>query len=181
MLILILETSTEKACLALARKGEALSSKPLSGGPELSKTLALEVQKLLGDAVPDLIAVGTGPGSYTGIRVGVALARALAYGWNIPCLGFCSLKAFGRPPVCVDARQGGIYTFLDEKPLLLRPEELADLPLIGSPHPDKIRSRVNGKGIFESREPDLTHLAPLIREQFLKEGAPHFALDYLST
>lgn len=181
MLVLILETSTEKACLVLADKTQVLATKPLSGGPELSKNLALEVQHLLGDQTPALIAVGIGPGSYTGIRVGVALARALAYGWQIPCLGFCSLKAFGEPPICVDARQGGIYTLLENKALLLAPQDLTDLPRIGSPHPDKIFDRVGSKGIFELRMPDPAYLATTVWEQFLKEGSPPFTLDYLST
>lgn len=93
---LIFETSTEKGLIALSLGGNLIAAKPLAGGPELSKTLALEVKNLLTlhSFQPEFIAVGTGPGSYTGIRVGAALAKSLAFGWNIPLFGFCSLKAF---------------------------------------------------------------------------------------
>lgn len=90
MLILIIETSSEKGALILTDKDAPIASQILPGGPALSKCLALEVKNFLGGRIPNLIAVGTGPGSYTGIRVGAALAKGLAYGWGIPLIGFCS-------------------------------------------------------------------------------------------
>ena len=120
MKILILETSTEKACLVLAENEHVLNSQPLDGGPQLSKTLAIQVKFILSGIVPDLIAVGTGPGSYTGIRVGAALAQGLSFGWNIPLLGFCSLHGYNSEitPI-IDARSAGFYILFDGKPTLV--------------------------------------------------------------
>lgn len=164
MKTLVIETSTEKSCLALLEDSQKIALLSLPGGPELSKRLAQEVSTLLqkNSFSPDLIAFGEGPGSFTGVRVGTALAKALAYGWEIPLLPFCSLKIFlpeeeGRFAVLVDARMGGIYTLLGEKEKgsihyldpgteLLSPEKAKELvreiPILLSPHPELIEKRI---------------------------------------
>jgi tRNA threonylcarbamoyl adenosine modification protein YeaZ len=109
---LIIETSSNASCLVLASQDRIIAHKALIGGEHLSRTLAREVEQLLTQhpLALDAIAVGTGPGSYTGIRVGAALAQSLAFGWNIPVSGFCSLAGYATDlPVAVDARGGGIY------------------------------------------------------------------------
>jgi tRNA threonylcarbamoyladenosine biosynthesis protein TsaB len=63
----------------------------------------------------DLIAVGTGPGSYTGIRVGVSLALGLARGWKAVAIGVPSLEIIaaaqdGLVAVTLDARKGKFYS-----------------------------------------------------------------------
>lgn len=180
MLVLIIESSSEKGCLTLAQKDKMLASTLLLGGPELSKTIAQETHNLLSNQVPGLVAVGIGPGSYTGIRVGVALAKALAYAWQVPCLGFCSLKAFGLPPVLVDARQGGIYALIGEEATLMAPQDL-NLPYFRSPHPEIIQKRALQNVPFDTSQPDPSHLAKVVWEQFSREGAPPFDLNYCST
>ncbi len=183
MLTLILETSTEKGCVVLAEKGIPIAAKTLPGGPELSKSLALEVNDLLKGAIPVLIAVGTGPGSYTGIRVSAALGKALAYGWKIPLIGFCSLKAFGPEPVLVDARSAGFYALLDQTPLLIAPTDprLQNLSHIASPHPEIIQKRLPTAPIWHEKAPDPQVLAELSFRQFLEGGTAPFTLTYLSS
>ncbi|OGN64627.1 MAG: hypothetical protein A3E80_04455 [Chlamydiae bacterium RIFCSPHIGHO2_12_FULL_49_9] len=92
MKTLIFETSGEKNGILLADGGTPIAFLPLPGGPELSKRLASETHALLKAHafLPELIAIATGPGSYTGIRVGAALAKALAFGWQIPFIGYPS-------------------------------------------------------------------------------------------
>ncbi len=182
MLVLILETSNENGCILLARKDKLIQAKTLSGGPELSKSLALHVKTLIDDEKPDLVAVGVGPGSYTGIRVGTALAQGLSYGWKTPLMGFCSLKAFGPSPVLVDARIGGFYALLGENPTLLLPTDprLQDLAEIRSPHPQLIQKRLESKAVFHETQPDPNRLAKLVWDQFLEEGARPLELNYLS-
>jgi tRNA threonylcarbamoyl adenosine modification protein YeaZ len=183
MLTLILETSTEKGLIVLAEKGTPLTFQALLGGPNLSKNLALEVKKLLDGKKPDLIAVGTGPGSYTGIRVGAALGKALAYGWSVPLLGFCSLKAFGRAPVLIDARMGGFYALLDDTPLLIQPDDprLKNLAKISTPHPEMIQKRLSSEAILEAKEPDPKGLSELVWTLFLEGKTGGLELTYLST
>jgi tRNA threonylcarbamoyl adenosine modification protein YeaZ len=182
MLILILETSSEKGCLIVADNETPLDVQFLAGGPELSKTIALRVKNILNGRKADLIAVGAGPGSYTGIRVGAALAKGLSYGWGVPLIGFCSLEAFGPRPVLVDARGGGFYALFDETPCLIQPEDplLQNLPLISSPHPHLIQKRLQTGAIFKETGPDPKSLSQLVYRQFLEEGTPPLKLHYVS-
>lgn len=76
-----------------------------------------ELLRLSGLRRPDYVAVGIGPGSYTGLRIGVTVARTLAWTWEVPLLGINSLTALAleagwqaRPVVTlVDAKQGEVY------------------------------------------------------------------------
>ena len=151
MLILIIETSQEKGVLILSENGVCLRHIETSG----RKELANQVKLLLCGSTPDLVAVGIGPGSYTGIRVGVALAKGLSYGWQIPCLGFCSLKAFGPPPVFIDAREGRFYTNLEGAPSLIT---------LSSPPPSPSLSPL--------------YLAQEVWQEYSEKGVAPFTLDY---
>jgi len=114
---LIIDTSCNCSYLILADSENPIAFLPMEGGEELSKSLGRRIKELL-DQHPsfraNFIAIGTGPGSYTGIRVGAAMAKALAFGWQIPLFGFGSLQSFlpaqeGRFAVLTDAHMGGCY------------------------------------------------------------------------
>jgi tRNA threonylcarbamoyladenosine biosynthesis protein TsaB len=73
------------------------------------------------------IAVGTGPGSFTGLRVGLATARGLAFALGVPVAGVSTLEALsagapGALPV-IDARRGEVFV-LQGEPRVLAPEDL---------------------------------------------------------
>lgn len=115
MKILCLETASDAPFLLY--EGRRMLLEP---GPLLSQTLALCVQEILEGGVPDLLAVGIGPGSFTGVRAGASLAQALAFGWKIPLVPFCSLHAFapekdGPFTLVADARSGGVYAVDGER------------------------------------------------------------------
>ena len=181
MIILILETSLENGLILLAKEEQVIASKTLKGGRELSKKLALETKKLLGDMTPELIAVGKGPGSYTGIRVGAALAKGLKIGFGSKVIGFSSLKALGPAPVLVDARRGGFYALLNDQEELIDPKDprLAHLGSIGTPHPERIQKRLPDAQL-EKRLLVAESLAKLVWKQSQKEESQPLKLHYVS-
>jgi tRNA threonylcarbamoyladenosine biosynthesis protein TsaB len=89
MTALIIDTSGSDGILAYAKDGEIVRSITLPAGREMSKKLFSSI--LLFDKRKfDFIAVGKGPGTFTGTRVGAMAGQALAFGWEIPLIGFSS-------------------------------------------------------------------------------------------
>ena len=113
MLILAFDTATEIATSALVSDGEVLGERV-----SRASTLLEDVDALLrqGGAHPsdlDGLAVGIGPGSFTGVRVGLATARGLALALDVPVAGVSTLAALaagapGALPV-IDARRREVF------------------------------------------------------------------------
>jgi tRNA threonylcarbamoyl adenosine modification protein YeaZ len=128
VLTLAFDTATEVATSALVDDGEVL-------GERLSRaqTLLEDVDALLrqGGAHPsDLgaLAVGIGPGSFTGVRIGLAAARGLAVALDLPGAGVSTLDALaagapGAMPV-IEARRREIFALVDGEPCVLEPADL---------------------------------------------------------
>jgi tRNA threonylcarbamoyl adenosine modification protein YeaZ len=158
---LVIETSTEAGLLAVLQDGTVVAEKHLFGGPELSKSLGLEVKKLVCFGPFDRIVIGSGPGSYTGIRVGAAMAESLAFGWKIPLYTVSSPTGFAPASeafaIAIDARSGGIliqenFTTPKLYPLEIAGPLLESYPIIASPHPEKLLLRLpNLKGLVQRR------------------------------
>jgi tRNA threonylcarbamoyl adenosine modification protein YeaZ len=127
MLILAFDTATDVATSALVDDGEVLGERA-----SRAVTLLEDVDALLrqaGARTGDLqgLAVGTGPGSFTGLRVGLATARGLALSLGLPVAGVSTLDALaagapGALPV-IDARRGEVFVLQDE-PRVLAPQDL---------------------------------------------------------
>jgi tRNA threonylcarbamoyl adenosine modification protein YeaZ len=91
-MILALDTSTAACTAALFDgSGECIGSRDELIGRGHAERLVPMLQELLGGATAEQILVGVGPGSFTGIRVGIAAAQGLAIGWNCRVSGISSL------------------------------------------------------------------------------------------
>lgn len=97
-LILCIETGTDICSVGIARDGELLSLRESDEGRDHARKVGVFVDELFretGVAPDDLdaVAVGKGPGSYTGLRIGVSFAKGLCYGLRKPLLSVGSLDA----------------------------------------------------------------------------------------
>ena len=125
MLILAFETSAKAASVALLEDGKLLGEGYQNTGLTHSQTLMVMAENLLsqcGKTVEDVTAaaVAAGPGSFTGVRIGVAAAKGFAWGREIPCYGVSTLEAMalslgayqGYVCPCMDARRSQAYNAL---------------------------------------------------------------------
>jgi tRNA threonylcarbamoyladenosine biosynthesis protein TsaB len=130
VLTLAFDTATSAATAALVRDGEVLGEtvsravRVLEDVDELFRESGATRTELTG------IVVGTGPGSFTGLRMGVAAARGLAFALEIPVAGVSTLAALaagapGALPV-VDAGRREVFTLRDGEPVVCPP---GDIPL----------------------------------------------------
>jgi len=94
--ILAIETSIPEASLALTTNGSStLAVKEFESHRQQNKLLLPALRELLYDTAssPDLIIVGTGPGSYSGSRIAIAAAQGLGIAYGCPVIGLCSFLA----------------------------------------------------------------------------------------
>ena len=125
MLILAFETSAKAASVALLDGTKLLGESYQNTGLTHSQTLMVMAEDLLkqcGKTVSDVeaVAVAEGPGSFTGVRIGVAAAKGFAWGGSIPCYGVSTLEAMaeslgvfqGYVCPCMDARRSQVYNCL---------------------------------------------------------------------
>jgi tRNA threonylcarbamoyladenosine biosynthesis protein TsaB len=132
VLILALDTATDVAASALVWDGEVLGERFSRATTVLADLDALLRQGGMRETQVEALAVGTGPGSFTGLRIGLAAARALALALDVPVAGVSTLAALaagapGALPV-IDARRREVFTLVDGEPRCLGPDELELAP-----------------------------------------------------
>jgi tRNA threonylcarbamoyladenosine biosynthesis protein TsaB len=128
MLTLAFDTATDVATSALVDGGAVLGERA-----SRAVTLLEDVDALLrqGGAHPrdlDALAIGIGPGSFTGVRIGLAVARGLGVALELPGAGVSTLDALaagapGAVPV-VDARRSEVFALVGGRYVVLAPAEL---------------------------------------------------------
>ena len=153
MLVLALDTATPTLVAGLARwvpdgRTEVLAERAVPSGTKHAELLTPAIQGALAEAgltLADVEAVvtGLGPGPFTGLRVGVVTAAAIADARGLPVVGVCSLDAVGSGArtVVTDARRKEVYwaTYAadgsrTDGPAVVRPEELGlPGPFTGDP------------------------------------------------
>lgn len=157
MLILAFESSAKPASSALVKDGQLLSQYMQCSALTHSRTLLPMAEDMLKNAElrlsdVDLIAVAHGPGSFTGIRIGVSTVKGLAWAAEKPCVGVSTLEAMAWHGLAVggyicpvmDARRSQVYNALfkiengrpvrmtEDRPIAL--EELAkEVTALGAP------------------------------------------------
>ena len=125
MLLLAFETSAKAASVALFDDGKLLGESYQNTGLTHSQTLMVMAEDLLSQCghTPqevETVAVAEGPGSFTGVRIGVAAAKGFAWGSHIPCYGVSTLEAMAlglgayQGYICpvMDARRSQVYNAL---------------------------------------------------------------------
>ena len=125
MLLLAFETSAKAASAALFEEGKLLGESYQNTGLTHSQTLMVMAEELLKQCgrTPQqvqTVAVAAGPGSFTGVRIGVAAAKGFAWGADIPCCGVSTLEAMalglgaydGLICAVMDARRAQVYNAL---------------------------------------------------------------------
>jgi tRNA threonylcarbamoyladenosine biosynthesis protein TsaB len=118
LLILSLDTATDIATACVWRDGLALAESATRARSVAAQRVLADVDRLMDEAgvTPadlDLVVAGTGPGTFTGLRIGLAAARALGFALGIPVKGVSTLEALraaeGVDVACVDARRGEVF------------------------------------------------------------------------
>lgn len=205
MYSLAIDSASALGGIALTKGSETLAHLSLKGRLTHAENLLPEVESLLeraGLSLADLKVLGVvlGPGSFTGVRIGVATVMGLARGLNIPAYGISTLRAlalafpFAARPLCplLDLRRGQIYGALFDTsggdPVPLIPEGHYDLDELISQLPPALLClghgalqaqdalRVGGgEGLALMNPVDIGGLAPLVAAwagRELSRGAP---------
>lgn len=100
--ILHIETSTDVCSVAVSQDGTCIFDKEDFSGPNHAERLGEYIDEAMSfadsHAIPvDAVAVSCGPGSYTGLRIGVSMAKGICYGRNIPLLAVPTLELLAVP------------------------------------------------------------------------------------
>lgn len=132
-LILNIETSTDVCSVALARDGAVTHSRESLTGQNHAMLVTVYINELLEESnltmeQIDAVAVSGGPGSYTGLRIGVSVAKGICYASHLPLIAISSLEAMAHFVICnkenlhlpengnlllcpmIDARRMEVYT-----------------------------------------------------------------------
>lgn len=143
--ILHIETSTEVCSVSVSEDGVTIFSQEDFAGQQHAIKLGSFVDEALSfinsHAIPlDAVAVSCGPGSYTGLRIGVSMAKGICYGQDLPLIGVPTLKILCVPVLLfhdlpenallcpmIDARRMEVYAALYDRSLQVIRETAADI------------------------------------------------------
>lgn len=129
--IIHLETSTKVCSVALSKAGSVLFKKENYNGSSHAEWLGVYVYEAFGYAKEnnlkiDAVAVSSGPGSYTGLRIGLSEAKGFCYGLDVPLIAIPSLEILANQVILsgenadffcpmIDARRMEVYTAIFDK------------------------------------------------------------------
>ena len=129
--ILCIETATQVCSIALCKNGSVVAKKESDAPNAHSRVVAIFIQDILresgiGIEKLDAVAVSKGPGSYTGLRIGVSAAKGLSYGRDIPLISVPTLRSLTAGAIAagdstdlycpmIDAKRMEVYTAIFDK------------------------------------------------------------------
>lgn len=134
MIVLALSTSCPRGTVAIAREGQVVARIAYDGGTSHAERLFAAIDQAMAEAGvrrPELSAVAcdVGPGSFTGVRVGVASAKGIALALALPVVGIGALESMAHAAaalaggrevlVAVDARKGEVFAAMYDAKLAL--------------------------------------------------------------
>ena len=143
--ILSIETSTDVCSVAMSENGQCIFKKEDYSGPNHAVSLGVFVDEALSftdnHAIPlGAVAVSQGPGSYTGLRIGVSMAKGICYGRDVPLLAVPTLEVMAVPVLLnheieedallcpmIDARRMEVYSAIYDRALKPQRETRADI------------------------------------------------------
>ena len=143
--ILHIETSTAVCSVAVSEDGQTIFVQEDMKGPSHAVSLGVFVDEALSfidsHAIPlDAVAVSCGPGSYTGLRIGVSMAKGICYGRNVPLIGIPTLEVLCVPVLLyhelpedaylcpmIDARRMEVYAAVYDRALNVVRDISADI------------------------------------------------------
>lgn len=194
MKILFIDTSDDKSFIALV-DNDAIDFRPLPDNSRQSLSLFPTLLRLLSDnnVRPhelSCIAVGNGPGAFTGTRIGVMTAKTMSYATRRPVITFCSLKKYvpekqGPFTVVGDAKSRGFYTIEGYK---TEHQTTFKGQATTKPDADAFENNYCITGapaitFAEQREPSISHLIPYIQNKLSEStrSSNRAEVQYLST
>ena len=160
--ILHIESTTTVCSVALSQDGACLFEKANYDGPQHNTLLAPYAEEALSfadsHAIPlDAVAVSCGPGSYTGLRIGVSTAKGLCYGRNVPLIAVGTLELLCVPVL--------LYHDL--------PEEALICPMLDARRME-VYSAVYDRTLGVKRKIEATVVTPDSYIEFLEQGPVYF-------
>lgn len=174
--LLVIETATAACSVAVLADGAVLAERHELVGRGHAERLIPMIGELPGGGRADAILVDVGPGSFTGVRVGLAAARGLAIGWGVPVHGYSSLAliaaagfaadpALSRLSVVLEGGHGEVFVQHFATPLI-------DAAPLASLRPEAALAALDGRPAIGS---GVRHLAALAEGLDLREALPRAA------
>ena len=149
-MLLVIDSATAACSVALVQRRSVIEERHELVGRGHAERLVPMIAEMLGGRRPSAILVDCGPGSFTGVRVGLAAAHGLAIGWRVPLTGYSSLAAIaaGAPgdeiAVALHGGHGQLFVQSYGRDPLTPKDELRSLL------PDEAAAAVTAERVFGS-------------------------------
>jgi tRNA threonylcarbamoyladenosine biosynthesis protein TsaB len=173
---LVIETATAACSVALIDGGALIAEDHAEVGRGHAERLVPMIAALPDGGRADAILVDCGPGSFTGIRVGIAAARGLGFGWGVPVHGFSSLAVVAAGAFALNPGSDALAVVLEgghgEVFMAAYDRQFAQIAPFASLKPDAALAQLGGRIAVGN---GVRHLAALNAGLDLREALPRAA------